>query len=404
MLTTLPKFLIASGSRFLLAALFLLSTFPSRGQTNDLNLPELLQSDAGKQISTTDAWMQQRRSEILHLFEENVYGQVPKDFESIKFKTIGQDKMAMKGKAILKQVAIQVSRKGQSVTINLVMFIPADADGPSPLFLLINHRGKENTDPTRGFKMEFWPAEEVVARGYAIAAFHVSEVAPDNKKIFNTELLRLYPEQTQQPNGMKAIGAWGWGASRVMDYLVQDADIDAKKVAVVGHSRGGKAALWCGAQDERFAITISNDSGCTGAALARRKKGERVADINKGFPYWFCDNYNEYDNKEDSLPVDQHMLLALMAPRAVYVASASQDAWADPEGEFLSLKYAEPVFNLFNIAPLPVKEQPGINSPVKSLHLGYHLREGGHGLYLYDWERYMDFADAYYGRGTFAKK
>jgi dienelactone hydrolase len=380
----------------------LLLTMPVQAQ--DLSLPEALKSNDGSAISTPDAWSKNRRAEILRLFEDHMYGQVPKDFESIKFRTVSQDKMAMNGKAILKQVAIDVNRKGQSVTINLVLFVPADAEGPAPLFLLINHRGKENTDPTRNFRMEFWPAEEVVARGYAVAAFHVSEVAPDNKKIYNTELLRLYPEQTQQGNGMKAIGAWGWGASRVMDYLQTDADIDARKVAVVGHSRGGKAALWCGAQDERFAIAISNNSGCTGAALARRKMGERVADINKGFPYWFCDNYNEYNNDEDSLPVDQHMLLALMAPRAVYVASASQDAWADPKGEFLSVKYAEPVFKLFSIAPLPAKEQPGVNSPVKSVHLGYHLRDGGHGLFLYDWQRYMDFADAYYNSKRVTKK
>ncbi len=399
------SFLHLQSLRVALVAVFLASGYVGKGQSEpDLNLPDALRGQDGKVVGSKEAWMSTRRPEILNLFAEHVYGEVPKDFDSIKFKQLGGDKMAMNGKAILKQVAIEVSRGGQSLTINLVLFIPSDASGPAPLFLLINHRGKENTDPTRGFKMEFWPAEEVIARGYAIAAFHVSEVAPDNKKTFDTEVLRLYPEQTQKPNGMKAIGAWGWGASRVMDYLVTDREIDRQRVAVVGHSRGGKAALWCGAQDQRFAIAISNDSGCTGAALARRKKGERVADINKGFPYWFCDNYDKFNNNEDSLPVDQHMLLALMAPRAVYVASASQDGWADPEGEFLGLKYAEPVFKLFQIAPLPVKHQPAIHEPVKSAHLGYHLREGGHGLFLYDWERYMDFADAHYGRGISAKK
>ncbi|MDA0195757.1 MAG: acetylxylan esterase [Bacteroidetes bacterium] len=364
--------------------------------TQNLNLPELLISQDGKLVKNAKVWSEKRRSEIFHLFENNMYGEVPTDFDSINFDVVNESKMAMNGKALLKEIRIDVFRNGQSITINVVLFVPTQTKVPAPAFLLINHRDKENTDPTRGVKMDFWPAEEVITRGYAVAAFYVGDVAADNKETYHQQVLRLYPEQMQRSNGMKTIGAWGWGASRVMDYFEEDPDIDFSKVAVIGHSRGGKAALWCGAQDERFALTISNDSGCTGAALARRKSGERIADINKNFPHWFCDNYNSFNGKEDDLPVDQHMLIALIAPRAVYVASASDDEHADPKGEFLSMKYAEPIFALFDIDPLPVNEQPQINSPAKSLNLGYHLREGGHGLELYDWQRYMDFADAYF--------
>ena len=360
------------------------------------SLPPLLTTANGSRINNSIAWEKQRRPEILQLFETHVYGEVPTHFDSIRFKLKHEDRMAMDGKATLKETGIEVFRNSQSVLINLVLFIPNKAEKPAPAFLLINNRPKENTDPSREVKMEFWPAEALIARGYAVAAFQVGDAAPDNKETYQQEVLRLYPEQLQKPNGMKAIGAWGWAASRVMDYFETEHAIDAAKIALIGHSRGGKAALWCGAQDERFAIIISNNSGCTGAALSRRKMGETVERINTSFPHWFCDNYKKFNQKEEALPVDQHMLIALMAPRAVCVASATEDSWADPEGEFLSVKQAEPVFQLYGLAPLPVEKQPEANRQVKSTNLAYHLRDGGHGLYLSDWEKYMDFADGYF--------
>lgn len=361
-------------------------------ENQNLMLPELLISSSGKKITNSEMWINSRRQEILHLFEDNVYGQVPKDFDSIRFILKKEDNMAMNGKAKLKEVAINVYRKNQSVSVNLVLFVPTASKKPSPVLLLICHRGSNNFDPTRTEKSEFWPAEEVIDRGYAIAAFHVSDVAADNKTTFNQGVLRLYPEQMKMANGMKALGAWAWGAMRVMDYFEKDKDIDSKKVAVLGHSRGGKASLWAGAQDQRFAVVISNCSGEGGAALSRRSVGEKIVDLNTNFPHWFCDNYKKFSSNVADLPVDHHMLIALMAPRAVYVASASEDKWADPVGEFLSLKYAEPVFKLFSLDPLPAKEQPTVNVQVKSLKMGYHVEKGGHGLGLFDYERYMDFA------------
>ena len=368
----------------------------SYGQSNDaaiiMALPDPLISNSGEKISDSNSWMKNRRGEILTLFEDNLYGQLPKDFDSIRFRLKSEDKMAMSGKAKLKEIGIDVYRNKQLVTINVTLFIPSKAKMPCPAFLLINHRGKNNTDPTRAEKSGFWPAEEVIARGYAIATFHVSDVAADNKDSYNQGVLRLYPEQLKMPNGMKAIGAWAWGAMRVMDYFETDKEINTSKVAVLGHSRGGKAALWTGAQDQRFALTISSCSGEGGAALSRHLVGETIKDLNTNFPHWFCDNYNKYNTNVNALPMDQHELIALIAPRAVYVASATEDQWADPVGEFLSMKYAEPVFNLFGLKPLPVKEQPAKNIQVKSSNMGYHIREGAHNLTLYDWERYMDFA------------
>ncbi len=360
-------------------------------------LPELLITQSGETVSTPEQWEKVRRPEILQLFENQVYGQVPKDFDDIRFKVTNEDKKAMNGKATLKEVAITVTRNNKSVTMNLRMFTPNKAKKPVPMFLVINHRGVKTMDVTRQNKDGFWPAEEVIEAGYGISGFDVIDVSPDDKVKFTEGILeQLYPEQLKMDNGMRGLGAWGWGASRALDYFEKDKSVDATKVISVGHSRGGKSSLWFGAQDQRVAITISNESGNSGAALSRRNFGETVEQITNNFPYWFCPNYQKYADNEDNLPIDQHMLIALMAPRAVYVASAAEDLHADPKGQYLALKEAQPAFKLYGIETNLPLEMPGINEQIIRPHMGFHNREGKHNMTPYDWQQYINFANVYF--------
>lgn len=356
-------------------------------------LPELLKTLQGKRVKNVKMWEKKRRNEILELFRENVYGRVPLTSYAKSFNLVNEDKNAMEGRATLKQVDITISSEGKSLDIHLTLFVPNNITKPVPVYLLIDNRGPENTDPTRLFKSEFWPAEEVIARGYAIAVFSNADVDPDNFDEFKNGIHGLLDRGERKPDSWGTIAAWAWGASRCLDYFETDKDINAKKVAVVGHSRGGKTALWAAAEDQRFAIAVSNESGCGGAALARRKYGETVARINKAFPHWFCSNYKKWANNEDSMPVDMHMLIALIAPRAVYITSASEDLWADPRGSYLSLYHALPVFQLYDKNTNLSEKMPPLNRQVTSRKVAYHIRDGVHNLLLKDWNRFMDFGD-----------
>ncbi|MEJ2881228.1 alpha/beta hydrolase family protein [Pedobacter sp. GR22-6] len=360
-------------------------------------LPDVLRTTNGRTVKTKTRWEKDRRPEIISLFKQHVYGQMPGKFDSIRFELNREVANAMEGRARLKEVTVHIWNKGKQLGIPLVLFIPNSAKQPAPVFLLINNRSKRNTDPDRAMKSTFWPAEMLIEKGYAIASFHVGDAAPDKKDSYQHGVLdQLYPEMLDNEDGMKAIGAWAWAASRMMDYFETDQAIDAKKVALVGHSRGGKTSLWAGALDQRFAMVFSSCSGSTGASLARRQYGETVSLINKQFGYWFAGNYKQYSNRVNDLPVDQHMLIALMAPRPVYTTNAAEDRWADPRGSYLSLLNALPVYRLYHPGTVLAAEPPALNVPILNPPIGYHFRKGIHDLNVYDWENFVRFADYHY--------
>jgi hypothetical protein len=357
-------------------------------------LPDLLKGKT-RLVSTQSQW-RERRAEILELFRDTVYGRSPGRPQHLDFKVAEDNPQAMDGKATLRRVTIASRQGARSHQFELILFLPNARKDRAPVFLFINNRGIANTDPTRTEKSGFWPAEQLIGRGYGIAAIQYNQLAPDNKDTYRDGVITLFVDGAGAPRDAytwMAIAAWAWGASRAMDYLATDARVDASHVAIVGHSRGGKAALWAGAEDERFAMVVSNESGEGGAALSRRMFGETVERINTSFPHWFTSTYKTFNNREAELPLDQHMLLALAAPRALYVASADEDLWSDPRGEFLSLAASSPVFTLWGDSAIRPDQMPPLETPLVVGRRGYHIRTGPHNLTPYDWDRFADFAD-----------
>jgi len=383
-------------------------------QKDDLALPNPLIMEDGRKVQSRDLWEDKRRAEILELFETHVYGHNPEGRpEKMSFEVLDTNTRALNGTATRKQIRVHMSGDTTSLYMDILIYLPNDQSRPVKLFTGLNFMGNhaihQDTNivisgsytpwgkSDRGSKSQRWPVEQVLERGYGVATIHCADLDPDEPDDFKDGVHGAF-DPIHYPNGRPddawgTIGAWAWGLSRAMDYFEADADIDHTRITVLGHSRLGKAALWCGALDQRFALVISNNSGCTGAALARRKVGEDIYEINTRFPHWFCENYKKYNGREEELPVDQHMLLTLIAPRPVYVTSATEDNWADPKGEFLSCVNAEPVYRLYGLNGLKTKEMPAPDSPINSWHIGYHIRTGKHDLAAYDWKCFADFAD-----------
>ncbi|MBA3699226.1 MAG: acetylxylan esterase [Planctomycetes bacterium] len=361
-------------------------------------MPDPLVTSAGKRVATAAEWPA-RQAELVELFAHQVYGRAPIGRPGGMTITVTEAASGvMDGAADRRQLRLAWKGPGGDGGMNVVLFVPTKREKPVGCFLLICNRPVENIDPTREKKSGFWPAEAMIARGYAIAAFHNAEVDPDKHDGFKDGVHGVFdePGKPRADDAWATIAAWAWGASRAIDALVEQPGIDAKRIAVVGHSRGGKTALWCGAQDERVALTISNNSGCSGAAITRGKEGERVAKINASFPHWFTTTYKQWNERENDMPFDQHQLLASIAPRLVYVASATEDTWADPKAEFRACVEAAPVWALFEQRGFPVTTFPAPESPLHEGRIGYHLRTGKHDLTEYDWLRYADFADKYW--------
>ena len=386
-------------------------------------LPDPLVMNNGKPVATQKEWKEKRRPEIVALFENQMYGKAPSKPKDMHFKVLSEDHHALNGTATRKEVAVYFAKGDQSY-MTILMYLPNKAKAPVPLFVGLNFEGNYTVcdDPgitvtgnwvpnndvirnhqadasLRGTASSRWPVDLLMERGYGMATIYAGDIDPDFHDGFQNGVHPLFYAKKQnepKPDQWGTIGAWAWGLSRAMDYFERDKAVNAKQVAVIGHSRMGKAALWAGALDERFALAVSNNSGCGGAALSMRRIGETVGAINQQFPHWFCANFQKYNQNEDALPMDQHELIALMAPRPVYIASAKEDLWADPKGEFLAGVYAGPVYALFGLSGLSIKEMPEPNQPLISGFIAYHIRTGKHDITRYDWEQYLNFADRYF--------
>lgn len=385
-------------------------------------LPDPLLTSSGARVTSAKQWEAVRRPEILKMFTEQMYGRAPVPPRPISFSERVVDRAALSGKATFKEVTIQLLGQADGPALVALVVLPNDAPRPVPAFVGLNFNGNASTHPhpgisltkswmrknpakgvpdhqmtekTRGTAASRWPYEQIVDRGYAVVTAYYGDIDPDYDDGFQNGIHPFfYREGQTKPDSDEwgSIAAWAWGLSRIMDYVERDDAIDERHVAVMGHSRLGKTALWAGAVDQRFGIVISNDSGCGGAALSRRRFGETVKRINTVFPHWFCGNFKAYNDREDEMPFDQHMLIALMAPRPVLVCSAEEDRWADPRGEFLSCLHADPVFRLLGTDGLGVRRMPGIHQPVLTT-VGYHIRAGKHDVTSLDWKTYCDFAD-----------
>jgi cephalosporin-C deacetylase-like acetyl esterase len=388
-------------------------------------LPDVLTCSDGRKVTTVREWEQVRRPELMEMFASQMYGRTPEDRIAVTYETLTENPNAMCGKATTRQVKFRFGNGQKTVEAILLLVIPNHVKGKVPVFVGYNYKGNHSTtlepgiffppsfhlikkagDPdwAEGCQSNRWWYDRILGKGYAVATMCYHDIFPDDSEMENRKdhsIVSLFPgyrPDSAAPDEWQAIGAWAWGSSRIVDYLETQDRFDPDRIVLVGHSRQGKAALWAGAQDKRFRVVISNNSGCGGAALSKRIYGETVAQVSSIQPPWFCPAFHTlYAGNESNLPFDQHELIALMAPRPVYVASAAEDCWADPKGEFLSAFHAGPVYELYGLSGLGTDVQPGLNQPVMN-DIGYHVRTGKHDVTNYDWERFIDFVDRYFSR------
>ena len=384
-------------------------------------LPDVLVLRNGETVRDSATWTNRRRPEILALYETEVFGHSPAPPSKPGCELSSVDGAALGGKAVRKIVTVHLSEKGGGRNTNLLMYLPSRTRKPVPVFLGLSFAGiwtvaadpgvplgeqwVRNSDTReyerqaaqekdRGSRAQQWQLEKILDAGYGLAVFYYGEVEPDfaGGMRYGIRPLFLKPGRAQPAaDEWGAIGAWAWAASRAMDCLENDKDVDTRRVALFGHSRLGKTALWAGAQDTRFSFVISNESGEGGAAISRRLYGERTRNLNTAFPQWFDGNFKNYNDREEQMPFDSHMLLSLIAPRGLYVSSAEEDKWSDPKGEFLAAAAASPVWRLFGQTGIDKMEMPGLHQPVGAA-VRYHIRAGKHDVTAYDWEQYLRFA------------
>lgn len=341
-------------------------------------------------------WEEKRRAEVLEVMTREMFGRAPTEKpNALTFKALGLDKTVYDGQAVLKKILISYEGTTGKASFPVTAVIPLSKT-PIPVFLEMSINYPDRADDNLGRSSAAWPAQMIVKRGYAAVVFDYTNAVPDNPQGFKMWMADVWGKTGgRDPDAGGSIAAWAWCISRVIDWMETEPTLDAKRIAVVGFSRGGKTALWAGATDKRIAMTVACGSGGGGAKLMRMNlpKSEPVARLNKSFPHWFCPNYARYGPDETLAPFDMHWLAALIAPRLLYVSSATLDVWAGPEGEFQSCVLASPIWEAYGKKGLTGDTFPAPEQPLHDSNIGYHLRSGAHLLTEYDWVQYLNFAD-----------
>ncbi len=419
-----PKTILLAAMMTLLAAAAERRFNTDESKVGDHPLPQLLIAEDGSPVKTTEDWQKKRRAEVLALFEKHVFGHTPAIAKDIKVEVTATKADALDGLATRKLLHVSLPGVPKWQGMEVMIYIPNARQKPAPVFVGLsfqgNHavttekdvplstrwmrQGKEkdqvvddrSTELSRGAEASRWPLKMILGAGYAVATAYYGDIEPDHPDGWKDGLRGAAspagPDTVWKDDDWGAIGAWSFGVSRILDACAEDPSLDTKRAAVIGHSRLGKTSLWAGAQDGRFGLVISNNSGEGGAAIARRDFGETTKIITGSFPHWFCKHYSTYaEPNTPNLPVDSHMLLALAAPRGLYVASALEDTWADPKGEFIGAREAGVVYQLFGKSGVGVAEQPAVEHPAGA-QVRYHIRNGKHDVTDYDWQQYLKAA------------
>jgi len=390
-------------------------------QTNEISaLPDPLIFSNGQKVATVRQWPA-RRKEILAVMTKEMYGTSPARPKNMRFEIFDNEKNALGGKATRKQITVHITENNKEAKFDLLIYIPNKAKHPVPAIVGINFIGNQaiNADPgiklteawtenskmfpcsvngkatdaCRGVNASQWPVDSILDAGYALVTMYREEIASDRKEeMFKTGVHTLYPDLQNREDNFSTIAAWAWAMSRAVDYLETDKDIDKKKIIAFGFSRLGKAALWAGATDTRFAMVLSNESGAGGGKQFRRGIGENIRRLNTVFPHWYAKNFRKYMDQDSTLSFDQHFVLALIAPRPVYLGTAQGDKNADPEGEFETAKASHSIYKFLGTKGFPYTTFPALNEPLYG-QIGFHIRPGGHDVKNFDWIQYLNFSN-----------
>lgn len=343
--------------------------------------PDLMTDLSGRKITDASMW-QGRYGELIDILSREEYGYMPPVFGEVKGEIVKTDDRECAGHGMHEDIVLSFPAEKGEFSFPIRFVYPVNKE-KVPVIVYMSF--------SSALADHYIPLEEIIDRGFAVAEIYYGDITSDDNDMSNG-LSGLFT-RPDDGTGYGKITIWAYAMSRALDYLLTRDNVDSEKVACQGHSRLGKTALWCGANDHRFRYVISNDSGCGGAAYERTKHegAETIEDMNRVFPFWFCENRMKYAGKEDTMPFDQHFLIAASAPNNVIVASAHLDDWADPYSEQLSCLGASPAFELFGKGFSGTEEKANVGDNFDEGKVAYHLRDGKHFMSRYDWNLNMDY-------------